>query len=79
MQLLEASKLHCIHLEQNVPSSPTFSLKEEEGREREAGVRGREEKRPLSVSLEGEWQDPWGDSKLKLRLFQAAYRMCLQM
>lgn len=43
------------------------------------GVRGGREEPTTEFPLSTEWQGPRGDSKLKLRLFQAAYRMCLQM
>lgn len=66
-----------VHLEQNALLS-TFSLKEEEDVMR-LGVRGGGEEPTTDFPLSTEWQGPRGDSKLKLRLFQAAYRMCLQM
>ena len=50
--LLEASKLHSIHLEQNVPPSTAFSLKEEEGSER-LGVRGGGGERTIEFSTFG--------------------------
>lgn len=40
MQLLEASKLHSIHLEHSAPPSTAFFLESGVG-QREAGVRGR--------------------------------------